>query len=417
MRPLVGLCFVLLGWTVGAAQPLPQLTPEQAMRQAAERLPSVQVARALLESAQAYASSIGAQPNPFLRLSYISGVPIEEANALAFRFEVGGQPGLREESAQRSAEARGQDLAAEKRLVALRTGQAYYSYWEKVGILRVARERVDLARSLERTSYRRLTVGEISQNSHMRAQLELARAQADEVTARQESEQALGLVNLLLGRGVSEPVAMAEVPADLPAIPATKEVTGNQLETLQAGLGGLPEVEALRKEAAAQERQTELARRGNAPDLLLQFYRDRFGPTNVNAAQLSITIPLWDWGTVAAEVGRREGLQRAAEARVAEKQLALQQRALDAVKRYQAALDREKILADQAGRFLKLAGDARRAYDANLMTLLEVFDVQQSYRQALQAYVTAQADVARAALDIGALSPTGFFEEVSRVQP
>jgi len=186
---------------------------------------------------------------------------------------------------------------------------------------------------------------------------------------------------------------------------------------VQSGLERLPELEALRKESDAQERQTELARRGNAPDLLLQLYRDRFGPTNVNAVQLSLTIPLWDWGTVAAEVGRREGLQRAAEARVAEKHLILQQRALDACKRYQAALERESILADQAARFSKLSGDARRAYDANLMTLLEVFDVQQTYRQALQAYLTAQADGARAALEIGALSPTGFFEEVSRVQP
>ena len=417
MRPLVGLCFVLLGWTVGAAQPLPQLTPEQAMRQAAERLPSVQVAQALLQSAQAYASSIGAQPNPFLRLSYIAGEPIEEANALAFRFEIAGQPGLREQSAQRSAEARAQDLATEKRVVALRTGQAYYAYWEKQGILRVAQERVELARSLERTSYRRLSVGEISQNQHMRAQLELARAQADEVTARQESEQAQGLMNLLLGRPVADPVILPDGPVALPPLPSANNVSEGKLEALQVGLEQLPEVEALRKEAAAQERQTELARRGNAPELLLQFYRDRFGPTNVNAVQLSVTIPLWDWGTVAAEVGRREGLQKAAEARVAEKQLALQQRALDASKRYQGALEREKILANQATRFLKLSGDARRAYDANLMTLLEVFDVQQSYRQAFQAYLTAQADVARAALDLGALSPAGFFEEVSRVQP
>jgi len=417
VRPLVGLCLVLLGWTVGVAQPLPQLTPEQAMRQAAERLPSVQVARALLQSAQAYASSIGAQPNPFLRLSYIAGEPIEEANALAFRFEIAGQPGLREQAAQRSAEARGQDLATEKRVVALRTGQAYYSYWEKQGILRVAQERVELAQSLERTSFRRLSVGEISQNQHMRAQLELARAQADAVTARQESEQAQGLMNLLLGRPVSDPMLLPDGPAALPPLPSANQVGGGRLESLQVGLDQLPEVEALRKEAAAQERQTELARRGNAPELLLQFYRDRFGPTNVNAVQLSVTIPLWDWGTVAAEVGRREGLQKAAEARVAEKQLVLQQRALDASKRYQAALERERILADQATRFLKLSGDARRAYDANLMTLLEVFDVQQSYRQAFQAYLTAQADVARAALEIGALSPMGFFEEVSRVQP
>lgn len=416
VRPLVGLCIVLLGWKVGAAQSLPQLTPEQAMRQAAERLPSVQIARALLESAQAYANSIGVQPNPFLRLSSIAGEPIEEANALAFRFEIAGQPGLREQSAKRSAEARSQDLAAEKRAVALRTGQAYYSYWEKLALLRVAQERVELARSLERTSYRRFTVGEISQNSHMRAQLELARAQADEVTSRQESEQAQGLINLLLGRPVSERLSMPEGPVPVPPL-LSADVTSGQLQALQVGLDRLPEVEALRKEADAQERQTELARRANAPELALQFYRDRFGPTDVNAAQLSITIPLWDWGTVAAEVGRREGLQKAAEARVAEKQLALQQRALDVSKRYEAALEREKILAEQATRFLKLSGDARRAYDANLMTLLEVFDVQQSYRQALQAYLIAQADVARAALDIGALSPAGFFEEVSRVQP
>lgn len=190
-----------------------------------------------------------------------------------------------------------------------------------------------------------------------------------------------------------------------------------QLDALQAGLAVHPELEALRKEAAAQERQTELARRGNAPELLLQFYRDRFGPTNVNAVQLSLTIPIWDWGTVAAEVGRQEGLQKAAEARVAERALLLQQRALEAYKRYQSALEKEALLAEQAARFHKLSNGARRAYDANLMTFLEVFDVQQSYRQAIQSYVTAQADVYRAALEIGALSPTGFFEEVSRVQP
>lgn len=179
----------------------------------------------------------------------------------------------------------------------------------------------------------------------------------------------------------------------------------------------MPELAALRHEAEAQETQTELARRGNAPDLQLQLYRDRLGPTSVQAIQLAINIPLWDWGTVAAEVGRREGLAEAARARVAERELVLEQKALEAWKRYQGALQREKLLAEQASRFAKLSADGRRAYDANLMTLLEVFDVQQSYRQALQAYITAQADVARASLEIGALMPQGFFEEVSRVQP
>ena len=417
MRPLVGPLFVLLGWIAGA-QPLPpQWTPETAMRQAAERLPSVQVARALLQSAQAYASSIGAQPNPFLRLSATHGDPIEEANALVFRFEIAGQPGLRELSAESTAQARAEELAGEKRLVALRTGQAYYSYWEKLGILRVARTRTELAQSLERSSFRRLNVGEISQNSHLRSQLELARSQADQVTARVEAEQAQGLLNLLLGRKVDEQITVRledAVPPELP--PGASQVQSNLVE-IQGGLSSLPELNALRHEAKAQETQTELARRANSPELLVQAYRDRLGPTNVQAVQVAITIPLWDWGQVAAEVGRREGLAEAAKARVAERELVLEQKALEAWKRYQGALEREKILSEQATRFSRLSSDARRAYDASLMTLLEVFDVQQSYRQALQAYITAQADVARAALEIGALKPAGFFEEVSRVQP
>ncbi|MBX3167582.1 MAG: TolC family protein [Candidatus Eremiobacteraeota bacterium] len=415
MRPLVGLFFVLLGWNAAAqAPPSPIWTPETVMRQAAERLPSVQVARALLQSAQAYAGSIGAQPNPALRLSAVRGVPVEEANALVFKFEVAGQPGLREQSAESAAEARSEELIAEKRVVALKTGQAFYSYWEKFNVQQVVDTRVQLAQELERSSYRRLSVGEISQNSYLRSQLELAKARADLVTARVEAEQARGLLNLYLGRGVEEPLPVEA--ASVPLLPSTNRPTAT-LPELQAGLAALPEVDALRHDAKSQDYQTELARRANSPDLMVQLYRDRFGPTDVQAVQVAINIPLWDWGTVAAEVGRREGLAEAAHARVAERQLVLEQKAMETWKRYQGALEREKILGEQATHFAKLSGDARRAYDANLMTLLEVFDVQSSFRQAVQAYITAQADVARAALEIGALRKDGFFEEVSRVQP
>lgn len=413
MRPILGSLFVLLG-TLAAAQPTPvQWTPEMAMRQATEKLPSVQVARALLQSAQAYANSIGAQPNPFLRLSAVAGEPLEEANAVVFRFEVAGQPGLREQSAESSARARRDELVAEKRLVALKTGQAFYTYWEKFEVFEVSRRRTELAQLLERSSFRRLSAGEISQNSHLRSQLELAQAKVDEVTARIEAEQAQGLLNLLLGRGVDEPIPLG---ANLEAPPVLPAVSVSQPE-IQSGLSQLPEVSALRNEAQAQESQTELARRANSPDLQLQFYRNRFGPTDVQAVQLSLNIPLWDWGQVAAEVGRREGLAQAAQARVAERELALRQKALEVWKRYQAAQERLQIFREQVSRFATLSTNARRAYDANLMTLLEVFDVQRSYRQALQNYVTAQADLARATLELAALNPKGFFEEVSRVEP
>jgi len=116
-------------------------------------------------------------------------------------------------------------------------------------------------------------------------------------------------------------------------------------------------------------------------------------------------------------VGRREGLARAAQARVTERELVLRQKALEVWKRCQAAQEKLPIYREQVTHFAKLSAGARRAYDANLMTLLEVFDVQRSHRQALQSYVTAQAELARASLELSALNPVGFFEEVSRVEP
>lgn len=396
------------------------------MRQAAQRLPSVQAARAMLESAQAYARSIGSQPNPFIKISASVGGSSEEANLLAFPFEISGQPRLRREIAESEVAMREQNLANERRVVALATGEAYYSAWEKREIYAAAQARTELARGLEYSSRRRYEVGEIAQNTHLRAQLELARALADEVTARTEAEQALGLLNLLLGRSPQEPLTLVNTPVALPSgvpVITTPPAAGNatlgvtsravDLAALQQRTAQLPEVQALRLETQTLQRQIDLARKGNAPTLQLQYYRDRIINVEVEGVQLSLTVPLWDWGQVAAEVGRAEGLARAAEARVAERELQLSQRVLEVSKRYESAYERSQILAEQAQRFGKLSQDARRAYDAGLMTLLEVFDVQQAYRAAVQAYVSAQAEASRAALQLSALDPHGFLEEVS----
>jgi outer membrane protein TolC len=397
-----------------AAASAQDLTPQEAMRRAAQRLPSVQAARALLESAQRYAAGIGAQPNPLLRLSGTAGEPQEEANALVFRFEVAGQPRLREEAARREAEAKAWDLAQERRQVALRTGQTYYALWERQQNLRLALARVDLAANLERSALRRWKVGEISHNSYLRAQLELTRAQADQAGAEVEQEGAQGLLNLLLGEPLARVYTLAPAAQELPqAPPLPLELP---VEPPPPEASELPEVKSLAKQAESLESQTELARRANSPELQLQLYRNRLyaHPNAEQGLQLTLNIPLWDNGQVQAEVDRREGLARAASARVAEKELLIRQLWLEAATRYRSARRRSELLGQQAERFLRLSLDARRAYDANLMTLLEVFDVQQAYRQALQSYVAAEAERARAALELAALRPDGFFEEVSR---
>ncbi len=401
---------LLLLTPVWAQQP-PTLTPAEVMKQAVKAQPAVAAARHRLDAARGYASGIGAQPNPMLQLTGTVGDAIEEANSVRFPFELGARPRLRGESAAQEAQAREEDLRTERRRVALLSGQAYYDLWEAQAIWRVARERVTLAEELAYSSKRRWQVGEISRNQSLRAELEAARALADEVSARADEQVARTRLNQWLARPSED---LAHLPLDVPPAPVGGEPTAAQLAERPASL---PEVEALRAEQRAAELQVELAARLGAPNLQLQLYRSKYTGTVEQGVALSLIVPLWDWGQFDAEYQRKQGLALAAAAAVDERLLEVNQRAAAALARYKAALERRDILSEQVARFVLLSNQARRAYDAGLMTLVEVFDTQNSYRLALQSFVSSQAEVQRTLLQLAWVCNAPFFEEVSREQP
>ena len=402
----------VLSWT-GPLDAQTGLTPAEVMKLAVQVQPVVREARFRLESAQGYASGIGAQPNPTLRLTGTVGDPVEEANALIFPYELGARPRLRGESAQQEAEARRRDLESERRKVALQAGQAYYDLWEAQAVVGVARERVELAEQLAYSSRRRWEVGEISKNQYLRADLEAARARADEATAQADEAVARTRLNQWL---VREPEAAMELPAPgpgLPGAPAGPVAGEPTAAALAEQPSQLPEIEALKASQRASELQVELAERLGSPNLQLQVYRATFGPAAEQGVALSISFPLWDWGQNEAEYLRRLGLAKAAGAAVDNQLLEVRQRAAAALARYRGALSRRQILAEQVQRFVVLSNQARRAYDAGLMTLVEVFDTQNSYRLALQSYIGAEAEVQRTLLQLGWAVNAPFFEEVS----
>lgn len=398
---------------VTSAPAQPGVSPADIMKQAAQVQPVVREALFRWESARGYASGIGAQPNPTLRLTGTVGDPVEEANAVVFPYELGARPRLRGESAREEAEARLHDLESQRRRVALQAGQAYYDLWEAHAVVGVAHERVQLAEQLSFSSKRRWEVGEISRNQFLRADLEAARARADEATARADEAVALTRLNQWLAR---EPGAPLELPLAGPGLPGAPAgpVTGEPpTAALAEQPAKLPEIEALRASQRASELQVQLAERLGAPNLQLQLYRSRFGGAVEQGIALGISFPLWDWGQNDAEYQRRVGLAQAAEAAVDTQLLEVNQRAAAALARYRGALERRQILAEQVQRFVVLSNQARRAYDAGLMTLVEVFDTQNSYRLALQTYIAAEAEVQRTLLQLGWAANAPFFEEVS----
>jgi len=406
---------LLLGAGPARCQDYP--APEDVMRQAVLAQPAVREARFRLESAQGYARGIGAQPNPYLRLTGTVGDPIEEANALTVPYELGARPRLRGESAHEEARARLNDLLAERRRVALLAGQAYYDLWEAHTVRVVAGERVELADQLAYSSKRRWEVGEISKNQYLRADLEAARARADAATAQADEAVALTRLNQWLAREPETPLALPGRGTGLPSAPLVHVGDVPNAPALAQRSEQLPELEALRASQRAAELQVELAERLGQPNLQLALYRSRFGPAAEQGVALSISFPVLDWGQNDAEYERRLGLAKAAVAAVDNRLLEVRQRASAALARYRGALARRQILAEQVQRFVVLSNQARRAYDAGLMTLVEVFDTQNSYRLALQSYVSAEAEVQRTLLQLAWAVNSPFFAEVSREQP
>lgn len=380
------------------AAPVPELPFREAVRQALSRHPSVAAARSRLEAAEGWARGAGAQPNPEVRLSATAGDPSEEANAVAQRWEIAGQTRLRAEAARAEAEAARHALQAVRRSVARETATAYYGAWEAGSRRDLAAERLELARRLEETSRRRLELGEISQNQHLRTELEVARAEADLAQAEGDASAARARLNLLLGRPPGEPLALpAGAPGAEPRAPEGGFGELPSIEAVRQGVQALPELAALRSSARAAGLEADLAGRARSPDLELSGYRSRlFGQDVEQGVQLSVLFPLWDYGRLSAAEARLRGEARAREQDVSARLLALETELVAARETLLGAVARRDQLRGQVERSRRLAEMARIGYEAGLLSLPEVLDAQQAFRLAVLDYVAAEAAVQRA---------------------
>ena len=401
MRHLVLALAMGLGLAAPAMAQAPPLTLREAVRTALESHPATVAARLRVAAAESWAGGAGAQPNPELRLSATLGEPGEDANLLVQRLEIGGQTGLRRDAARAGAEAARQAWQAVRRDVARRTAAAYYGVWQTEAGLAIARQRLELARQLERASRARLEEGEISENAHLRTQLEVARADADVAAAGGQASAERARLNLLLGREPGAPVLLPVAPDGEPHAP---DGLGPAPEN-PGSTASLPELEALRSAARAARLEAELAGRARAPDLELSAYRTRLlGSSPGQGLQVSLVFPLGDHGSVAAREAQLRAEAGAREGDVAARALEVEMELAAAVRVLEASEARRDILHAQLARARRLAEMARVGYEAGLLSLPEVLDAQTAFRQALGDFVTAEAALRQAQADLYLLS-------------
>lgn len=304
------LCSILLALPA----PAEPLLPEDAVRRAIALHPNLKRAHSLTEAAEAYIKGAGALPNPILQISGVVGDPDENSNSLIQTLEIGGQPGLRRRTAEESARASAASEEALRRGVALEAASAYYEVWQNASLEDLARLQLELARSLESTASQRLLLGEISPNEHFRAQLLLGQAQAS--LAQAEADARVSRQTLALLLEVDGPIEMPARVGDLPAAPEyglPQDFDGIFATDAAGGKGAAirPEVEAAQREAAASQLEADLAARAGAPSLQLSAYRSTLGHAQEQGVQLSVVIPLFDWGQLGARHAQQEKLAEA----------------------------------------------------------------------------------------------------------
>lgn len=427
--------------------------------------PRVRKAEALVAAAYASWQGSGLQPNPLLTFAATAGDAGEDSNSLSQSFEISGQPKLRSEQAKARVEAAKLFLWQIRREVAAGVYRDWLRIWESEHQLMLADLRLTVMAEMVKVARRRYEVGEIPRNESLRVELAEAEAKADFEKAKAEfvgAQQSLDIFKVLVERAVrrsggsdtseqavmkqdyeapsydrtlrsSESDNFSEVqPASAAPAEATPEgrladpmTEGLDLERLferpnlgvnvpewtideaLIGAGEHPLVEATHLESLALWKGAELAKKERAPMLGLSLYTSRFsGQTVDRGIQLSLSWPVWDWGSVAAKHRAQEHEAEAKEAEAQEEALKLNRQVADLWSQWQAAKAVRQILESQARRYEELARKARIGYDLGLLSLTDVLETESAFRQAGVELIEAQVQVAR--IELGLLESTNL---------
>lgn len=369
--------------------------------------PAVRRAELEVEAAKALLEGSRLQPNPTLTLAVSAGDAGESSNALEQNFEISGQPRLRYEQSQARLEAAEYQLSATRRQVASDVCRAWLELWESRKLAQLAEMRSELMAEMVRVGRRRFEVGEIPRNETLRVELAAADATADWERAKAEylaSSRSFALLRELVPSSQleTEPEWEPETLEDLfqtsslapPEAPWT-------LEEVLAGAESQPLVAAMRSEQVATLKGADLIGKERAPQLGVQFYQSQFFGRGIErGAQLSLSFPLFDWGSIGARKRAQMASAQAQTAAAEEKTLELRRQVAEKWNRWKAAKTVREILTEQAKRYQELAGKAKVGYDLGMMSLTDVLQTETAFREAGIELIQAQTDVYRLELDL-----------------
>lgn len=384
-----------------------RITLEEALRRAEAENLNLRIARAEVAAARGRLTTAGVYFNPGLavtreQLSGDVGTYHETTLALSHTLEIGGQRGLRREAAGLSLDAAEARLSAERLRLAFEVRRAHVRAAAAEADAAALGEATEVFRRVERTGQARFTEGDISDFARQRLQVE--RARYENLLAEAHLELATA------GRDLAILVAPDSMGAEryllLPAATLDGQMVPSSAIPLHEALLGAADradVRAAALEVEAAQARLGLQRRERIPDLTLTGgYKDQADGFRGAVIGLSLPVPLLDRNT-----GRVEEAQAELATAEARRSLALRSAEADihgAWETYRSLAARVELLnRDLLAGSARLLQSAQVSYAEGEMSLVELLDAADAYREARQTtvdllsrYLTAFYDLQRA---------------------
>jgi outer membrane protein, heavy metal efflux system len=391
------------------AQANTQLNVSEAVTEALNKNPEIQVLRQRLEAVSARAKQAPYLEDPEI-VFQLGGIPfsnpvnfnLADTNLIGIRQKLPffGKLGLKEKIAQQEAKVTEQELRAKQREIIAATKTVYAELFMAQRTIEIAREQLEILRTVIRATEARYQVGKVTQQDVIKALLEQSEIMNQLIVAEAEAKAAEVKLNSLMSRPPQTPV---QLPADL-TLPATLPADGG-LNDL--ALANRPEVRGAGQEIERNEKLYELADRNRKyPDFMIGWDYWRM-PTETKkdryAAMVNITIPFSPWtigrrdyeveetlAEIRAAKANREAMKNLALKEVGESQAKLQaaRRSLD--------LFREGILSQAELSFRS----ALAAYQTGRVEFVTLLEAQRALREARMGYFKTLVSVTQNLADL-----------------
>lgn len=376
------------------------VTLEEAQRLFRQNNLELMIARARMEAAAALVRDAAAFPNPTATVTH---EPVSDGNAdysesyfnLSQRIEWSGARGARTDAASRLADAARADYRADSLRLAFDVSSAFARAVAATERVRVLDSVTELFRDADRAGEAMLEEGETSGYSLRRLRVERARYENRLSAALLEREAARRRLEILILPEADPSVRLEPVsePSALPHDVGFERV-------LELARSRRPELDAAGAEKQAARAQEQLARRERLPDpQVTAGYKRQSDGFDGLFLGLATPIPIFDRGRGTIQAAQAQ--HHAAETRriLVERSVAADvRRAWDTFVSLKQR--HELIAANLLAETDELLTAARVAYSEGEMSLVELLDAAEAYRDARTTTLDLRTDLRIAYYDL-----------------